>query len=107
MTLLARVALNAAALWIAQKYITGFMLSGDLQSLAAGAAVLTILNVFLAPLLRLITTPLRWLTLGLFNIVINMAILYLADLLLPQLAISGLVPLFWTSLVVGVANAFF
>ena len=105
--LIVRIALNGAALWIAQKYVHGFTLSAGLEGLGAGALVLALLNAILVPVARVITAPIRWLTLGLFNIVIMMAVLWIADYLLPQLAIQGIVPLFWTSLIVGLANAFF
>ena len=104
---LGRAILSGAALWIAQKYFPGFMLAGGNEALATGALVLALLNTFVRPILRLITTPLRWITLGLFNIVINIAILLLADYVLPQLAIQGFTTLFWTSLIVAIANAFF
>lgn len=102
-----RVLLNGAALWIAQWHFPDFTLSGGAQSLMTGAVVLALLNVFVAPVLRIVTTPLRWLTLGLFNIVINMAVLALADYVLPQLAIHGYATLFWMSLIIAIANAFF
>ena len=105
--LLARIALNGAALWLAQKYFPGFILDGGPQAIAMGAVVLALLHTFVRPVLRLITAPLRWLTLGLFNIVINMAILALADYLLPQLAIHGFMTLFWTSLIISLVNGFF
>ena len=107
MKFIGRAILNGAALWFAQKYIPGFIVSGGNEALAAAALILTILNMFVRPILRLVTLPLRWLTLGLFNIVITMAILWLADYLLPQLAINGLAALFWASLAMGLANAFF
>ena len=103
---LARVALNAAAVWIAQKYFSGFALMGGNQAIALGALVLALLHTFVRPFLRLISAPIRWITLGLFNIVINIALLALADFLLPQLVITGLLTLFWTSLIIAVANAF-
>lgn len=105
--LLLRFLFNGAALWVARRYFPDFTLSGGAQSLLAGAAVLAVLNISVTPMLRIITTPLRWLTLGFFNIVINMAVLALADYLLPQLAIHGYATLFWTSCIIALANAFF
>lgn len=102
-----RIVLNGAALLIAQRYFPDFTLSGGTPSLLTGAVVLALLNIFVAPVLRIITTPLRWLTLGFFNIVINMAVLSLADYLLPQLTIHGYATLFWMSLIIALANAFF
>ncbi len=104
---LGRIILNGAALWLARKYFPGFMMAAGEEALVAGALVLALLNTFVRPILRLVTLPLRWITLGLFNIVINIAILALADYLLPQLTIQGFPTLFWTSLIVALANAFF
>ena len=82
------------------------MLTGGWQAIVLGALVLALLHTFLRPILRLITAPIRWITLGLFNLVINMALLALADFLLPSLSVTGLPTLFWTSLIIAVANAF-
>ncbi|MCL5010629.1 MAG: phage holin family protein [Patescibacteria group bacterium] len=65
---------------------------------------LGILNSFLAPVLRIITLPLRLITLGLIGIVINMLLVWLVDVAFPTVHIIGLWPLFLTSIVVVVAN---
>ena len=49
-----------------------------LSSLIIFAAVLAVLNGFIKPVLRVISMPITWLTLGLFALVINTIILYLA-----------------------------
>ena len=48
------------------------------------AAVLTLINLFIKPLLKLITFPINMLTFGLFNLVINFAILYAVSYFIPQ-----------------------
>ena len=83
------------------------MLAGGVSALAIGAIVLTLLNIFIKPVIRIITAPLRWLTLGLFNIIINIAILWLADQILPSITIHDYITLFLTSLIVSFANIFF
>ena len=103
----AKIALSAIALWAAKTYFPGFVLDGEIETILVGALVLTLLNIFVAPVLRLVATPLLWLTFGVFGIVINMLILWFADKLLVQLAITDLSTLFWVSIIVALANAVF
>ena len=104
---IAKIILNGIALYAAAAYLDGFTLTGGVATLAIAAFVLTILNTFIRPVLKLITLPLVWITFGLFNIVINMAILWIADKFLTQLTIADIPTLFWTSIIVAVANIFF
>lgn len=104
---IAKIALNAIALWVAKTYFPSFVLSGGIETILAGALVLTLLNIFVAPVLRLVATPLLWLTFGVFGIVINILLLWFADQLLVQLAITNLSTLFWVSIIVALANYFF
>ena len=48
------------------------------------AAVLTILNIFVKPVLKLITFPLNLLTFGLFNFSINFVLLMAVAYFIPQ-----------------------
>lgn len=48
------------------------------------AAVLTILNIFVKPVLKLITFPINLLTFGLFNFSINFVLLLLVAYFIPQ-----------------------
>ena len=105
--LVGKVLLNGAALYVAGLYLPGFILLGGFEALAVGAIVLTVLNAFVRPILRLISTPLIWITFGLFNIVIHVLILWLADQFLTQLAITDLQTLFFASIIIAIANAFF
>ena len=104
--LVAKFILNGVALYVATIYFPAFTLSGGILSLLIGAAVLTCLNLILRPVLRLISAPLVWLTLGLFNIVINMFLLWLADRFLAELIIQDIPTLFWVSIIIALANAF-
>jgi len=49
---------------------------------------------------------LRILTLGLFGLIINMAIVWVVDVLFPELTIPGLIPLFWTTIIIWLTNLF-
>lgn len=78
--------------------ITSFLLSGvHLDSFISAllvAVVLGFLNVFLKPLLILLTIPVTVLTLGLFLLVINAAMIMLASNLVPGFLVDG----FWWAL---------
>lgn len=64
--------------------------------------ILGIFRLFIRPLLELITLPLKILTLGLFSIILNMAILAGMDSYFPELTISGIWPLFLTTFLIEI-----
>jgi len=84
-------AVNAAALWVADVLFTGVRIDGW-KAYLIGAAVLGIANGIIKPVLALLTLPLIILTLGLFLLLINIAMLALAEWIAPDFSITG----FWT-----------
>ena len=58
------------------------------------AAVLSIINIFIKPLLVIFTIPITILTLGLFLLVINALIILMVDYLTPGFNVDG----FWWAL---------
>lgn len=105
--LVARVVLNGIALYVAVVYFPNFKLGGGAEIFIVAALILTFLNAFLRPILKLISLPLIWLSFGIFNIVIHVLILWVADLILTQLAILDFATLFWVSIIIAIANSFF
>ena len=85
------LAINAAALWVANALFSGVRIHGW-WAYIIGAAVLGIANTVIKPVLALITLPLIILTLGLFLLVINIAMVALAEWIAPNFSIDG----FWT-----------
>jgi putative membrane protein len=83
--------INAAALWVANVLFSGVRIHGW-WAYIIGAAVLGIANTVIKPVLALITLPLIILTLGLFLLVINIAMVALAAWIAPDFSIHG----FWT-----------
>ena len=104
MRFIVKIILIAGILYVGNAYIDGFSLEGGLQTLILSAFFLAILSAILRPILRLITAPLVWITLGLFNICIFMAILWVADKLLPSLSILSVKGLFLTSVLLTIAH---
>src|SRR5919205_965927 len=84
-------AINAAALWLADALFDSVRIHG-FWSFLIGAAVLGIANGVLKPVLAVLTLPLIILTLGLFYLAINVAMVALAEWVAPNLSIDG----FWT-----------
>jgi len=87
-----RVAIVALGLWLATRILPGLYFSGPYTLLAA-ALLLGIVNAIIRPIAVVMTLPLTLLTLGLFLLVVNAAMLGLVALLLSGFHISG----FWTA----------
>ena len=104
---IAKIIINAGALYVAKTYLSGFLISGGVEAFLAGGLVLALLNVFVRPLLRLVSAPLVIITFGLFNIVINVLILLVADQMLTQLTIISASSLFFASIIIALANTIF
>ncbi|MBU6415329.1 phage holin family protein [Patescibacteria group bacterium] len=99
-----KIAANSLALFVAAHYLNGFIIRGGILSLLVGGIVLALIHIIIRPILRLLSFPFLILTLGFFNIVINIALLLIADYLLPQLQITDFWSLFWGSIIVSIAN---
>jgi putative membrane protein len=96
-------AINAAALWIADALWDGVSIHGWAAYLI-GAAVLGIANTVLKPLLTVLTLPLIILTLGFFYLVINIAMVALAEWIAPNFSIDGFWAYVGTVVVVWAVN---
>lgn len=80
--------------------IFGIGLTTNWQILVLVGSVLGLINFFIKPVLKIITLPLRILTLGLFGFIINIVMVWIVDVLFPELVIQGLLPLFWTTIII-------
>ncbi len=98
--LISQILLSILGLWLATVFIPGVEFKGSIQMLLLAGAILGVLNFFLRPLLKKITLPLRIITLGIFGFVINMLMVWIVDIFFPELIIPGIIPLFWTTLVI-------
>jgi putative membrane protein len=95
--------INLAALWVADALWDGVQIHGTAAYLI-GAAVLGIANAVLKPLLALLTLPLIILTLGFFYLVINIAMVALAEWIAPNFSIDGFWAYVGTVVVVWAVN---
>jgi len=74
----------------AVSYLTpGLSYSHNLNTLIIAAVVLSFVNSFIKPFLKILFLPINVITLGLFGWFINVIVLFLVTLLVPGLNISG------------------
>jgi putative membrane protein len=71
------------------------------------AVVLAVINLFIKPVLRLLTLPLTILTLGIFSLVLNALLVMLAAAIVPGVAISGFWAAFFFAILISLINAVF
>ena len=105
--LIIKLVINGVLLYAATRYFSGFILEGGIEIFAVGALLLTLLNAFLRPILKFLGALLPFITFALLAVVFNGLIIYLADIYLTNLAISGLWALVLDAILIGMVNAIF
>ena len=109
-----RIVAATLGLWLADRFVNGVNFTGPifsipknqaeisvfLKSLVAAGIFLGILNAIAKPILNKVTLPIRIITLNLFSLVIAIAMVWITDIIFPELIISGIIPLFWTTLII-------
>ncbi len=94
-----RWAINAVALYAAIVLVPGIQpQSTNLLSILVLALIFGVINTLLRPFLTLLTCPLILLTLGLFTLVINTLLFYLAGLVGTYFNAGFTVANFWSAL---------
>jgi len=106
MNIIIRILANSLAILIADRIIPGFIFEGNLLGLLVAGIVIAFFNGFIRPIVQLISLPFTLLTLGLFYIIINIAILILAVSFIPSVVINGFWPAFWGVIVISLTNGF-
>ena len=76
MRLLLRLLINAAALWVAVRFIPGISFEGNPVLLLVVALVFAVVNTIVKPIVTLFSLPAVFLTLGIFLLVINALMLW-------------------------------
>ena len=97
MKLIIKLLLNALAVVLLSKLLSGVSVDGYTTAIIV-AIVIAVLNLFVKPLIVLLTLPATILTLGLFLFVINAFIILLADKLTDGFSVSS----FWIALLFSI-----
>jgi putative membrane protein len=105
---LARLLINAAALWVATRVVPGVTFAGGWLPLLAVAVVFGVINAFIRPVAKILTFPLIIVTLGIFALVVNGLMLWLTSSLSEALGlgfhVGGFWAAFWGALVVSLVS---
>jgi putative membrane protein len=95
--------LSALAVWIVAHFVRGFHVSGPMAALIA-ALVIGFVNATLGAFLKLITFPLTVITLGIFWLVINAAMIELASAIVRGFRVDTFGAAFWGAIVLSLVN---
>jgi putative membrane protein len=96
---------SLVGLLIASHFIAGFSVSNNIKALFIVSAALTLINIFIRPILKLVLSPIIFLTLGLGIILVNAVVLGVLVYLFPAyITISSLEALLFATLIVSFVN---
>ena len=100
---LLRWSMNLLALVVAARLIKGIRIQSlEMGILAAG--ILGIINAVIRPIVLILTLPINLLTLGLFTLVINAAMLKLVSVFVPGLVIDSFGAAFFGALLISLIS---
>jgi len=88
-------------------FIYGIEYSGPIKTILLTGGFLGLANFFVKPILKIISFPLRIITLGLFTLVINMFLVWVVVDIFSPIEIKGIIPLFWTTIIIWAVSSIF
>lgn len=108
------VILNSVTLYVVDILLSGVIVSGGIWGYIVAAVFIGLLNVFVKPIVKVLSLPFIFLTFGLFLIVINAGILYLTQYLLSifqfgeiALSISGILDYILAAILFSLVHTLF
>ncbi len=97
---------NSLALYVANYFVPGFVVSGGWKEYLMAGAFLGLLNLVVKPVLKLISMPFIILTLGLFTLVINGLLLWTVDYIFDFVSIRDVTALLYAVVIITIVNLF-
>ncbi|MDD3085985.1 MAG: phage holin family protein [Candidatus ainarchaeum sp.] len=98
--------LISVSVFVTTKIISGIVVDPIWVALVVGAC-LTLFNMFIKPIIKVLTLPLNILTLGLFSLVINSVLFWYLGTFIKGFEVSTFTAAFVGALVVSVINWLF
>jgi len=109
MRFLLHLVVTAFAFWVACQVVDGLSYTGTLPGLLLVALLFGLINALLGTILRVLTLPVTFLTLGLFALVINALLLWATGAASQSLGLGfhvrGFWPAFLGALVIAITRA--
>lgn len=103
MSLLLRWLIGALSLILVTYIVPGIKVQSFYTALIA-ALVLGLVNSLIRPVLIILTLPVNILTLGLFTLVINALLFWLAATIVKGFGVDGFWPAFWGAMVMSIVS---
>lgn len=100
---LVRAVFAALGLWLASKVVAGVAID-DTGTLIVAAILLGVINAIVRPIVIVLTLPITIVTLGLFLLVVNAAMIGLVAMLLGGFHVEGLVQGVLAAIVTGLIS---
>lgn len=100
---LLRAVFAAFGLWVASRIVPGVTVA-DTGALILAALLLGVVNAIVRPVVTILTLPLTIITLGLFLLLVNAAMVGLVAWLIPGFRVDGLIAGILVAIVTGVAS---
>ena len=104
MRLITKLLLTALTLLLVAEYIPGIEIDGFYPAIIA-AITIGLLNLFVKPILFILTLPITIITLGLFMIVINAVLFWFAASFIDGFAVDSFLHAMLGSLIVSIVSA--
>lgn len=94
---------NALSIY-ATSFIVNNMIIGSLQNLIAITILLSFANFFIKPIIKFLTLPITFLSLGLFSFIINATILKFVFFFVEGAELTGIIPSIVAATVIAIIN---
>lgn len=101
---LVRWGLNTAGIFMASLLLDGVSYQDEWHVLVIAALILSVVNALIKPFIVILSLPALLLTLGIFSIVINGGMVYLAHILYSPFEVSSFGTAILAGLIVGLVN---
>jgi putative membrane protein len=101
---LVRFIFGALGLWVASKLLAGQIVFASPTALVLAAMILGVINAIVRPIVVILTLPLTIVTLGLFLLLVNAAMIGLASMVAPGFHVHGLMAGVLTAIITGVSS---
>ncbi len=95
--------LISVSVWITSKVVSGIYIDPIWVSLVVGGG-LYLFNMFLKPIIRILTLPINLLTLGFFSLIVNGALFWYLSTLIKGFTVETFLSAFISALLVSVLN---
>lgn len=106
MNLLVQLIISTLAVIITSFILPGVVIDSGLTGIFV-AAVLSLFNTLVRPVLVLLTIPITFLTLGLFLLIINAGIIMLVSYIVPGFSVDGFWTAFFFSIILTIITGIF